>query len=56
MSEDENNYTEIIEFEDSILISEESPAFEEGSLRFDLVYHENNIPINNRIYNNYVKF
>ena len=31
--------------EDSIVISEESPAFEEGFLRFDLVYHENDIPI-----------
>ena len=31
--------------EDSILISEASPAWEEGSLTFDLIYKDNKIPI-----------
>ena len=43
---DDENKKVILYDEDSILISEESPAFEEGFLRFDLVYHDNNIPIN----------
>lgn len=43
---DDDNKRVILYDEDSILISEKSPAFEEGFLRFDLVYHDNDIPIN----------
>ena len=43
---DDENKRVFLYDEDSILISEKSSAFEEGSLRFDLIYHENNIPIN----------